>query len=400
MQRVKYWLVALVLCLACAGTSGKDVATNTRWVGTWACGPQLTEPQNEPPADLTGNTLRQVVYVSIGGSRLRVQLSNAFGNDAVVMNAVHIAVSTARGAIVPETDRALTFNNSPSVTIPAGETVYSDPIDFDLKPLSKLAITIHFGTVPDDITGHPGSRTNSYLAGGNAVSAPDLSNSVRTAHWYYITGVDVLAGGRAAAVVALGDSITDGRGSTTDGNDRWPDFLSRRLRANPATADIAVLNQGIGGNAVVSGGLGPTAIDRFKRDVLEQRGVRWVIVFIGVNDIGEAADETIADRLIEAYRGFIRDAHAAGLCIYGATSLPFAGSQYDGEVHENARQKVNEWIRKSGEFDAVIDFDAVVRDPSYPAALLPAYDTGDHLHLNPDGYEAMANAIDLSLFSR
>ncbi|MGQ9780473.1 MAG: SGNH/GDSL hydrolase family protein [Bacillota bacterium] len=360
----------------------------------------MTEPENLPPASLSGNTLRQVVYVSIGGSRLRVQLSNAFGNDAVTMNAVHIAVSTQRGAIAPETDRALTFNNSPSVTIAPGDTVFSDPIDFDLAPCSKLAISIFFGTVPTDITGHPGSRTNSYLAPGNAVSEPDLSSAVRSPHWYFITGVDVLASDQAAAIVILGDSITDGRGSTTDGNDRWPDFLSRRLRANPATADIAVLNQGIGGNAVVSGGLGPTALSRFSRDVLEQRGVRWVIVLEGVNDIGGAADETIADRLIEAYREFIQKVHDAGLRIYGATILPFGGSQYDSEVHERARQKVNEWIRTSGEFDAVFDLDAVVRDPENPSWLLPAYDSGDHLHLNPDGYEAMANAIDLSLFKR
>ncbi|NLG83500.1 MAG: SGNH/GDSL hydrolase family protein [Firmicutes bacterium] len=377
-----------------------NVAVGMRWVGTWACGPQLTEPENLPPASLKDNTLRQVVYVSIGGSRLRVQLSNAFGDGPVTMNAVHIAVSTQRGAIAPETDRALTFNNSPSVTIAPGDTVFSDPIDFELAPCSKLAISIFFGTVPTDITGHPGSRTNSYLAPGNALSEPDLSSAVRTAHWYFITGVDVLASERAAAIVILGDSITDGRGSTTDGNDRWPDFLSRRLRANPVTVDIAVLNQGIGGNAVVSGGLGPTALRRFSRDVLEQRGVRWVIVLEGVNDIGGAADETMADRLISAYREFIREAHSAGLLIYGVPILPFAGSQYYSEVHEKARQKVNDWIRTSGEFDAVIDLEAVVRDPANPAALLPAYDSGDHLHINPDGYEAMANAIDLSLFSR
>lgn len=370
------------------------------WVGTWACGPQLTEPHNEPPADLAGKTLRQVVYVSIGGSRLRVRFSNAFGNDAVVMNAVHIAASTGRGAIAPETDRALSFNNRPGVTIAAGDTVYSDPVDFALAPCTKLAITIHFGAVPSGITGHPGSRTNSYLAPGKAVSAPDLTPAARTEHWYYVTGVEVLAGGRSAAIVALGDSITDGRGSTTDGNDRWPDFLSRRLRANPATAEVAVLNQGIGGNAAVSGGLGPTAMDRFKRDVLEQRGARWVIVLIGVNDIGEAADASVADRLIAAFRGFIHDAHGAGLRIYGVPILPFAGSHYDSVIHENARRKVNDWIRTGGEFDAVIDLDAVVRDPANPAALWPAYDTGDRLHLNPAGYEAMAKAIDLGLFAR
>lgn len=370
------------------------------WVGTWACGPQLTEPHNGPPADLAGSTLRQVVYVSIGGSRLRVRLTNAFGNGAVVMDAVHVAASAGGGAIAPETDRALTFGGSPGVTIAAGDEVYSDPVDFELAPCSKLAISIHFGAVPTEITGHPGSRTNSYLAAGNAVSAPDLSHAARTEHWYYITGADVTASGRAAAIVALGDSITDGRGSTTDGNDRWPDVLSRRLRANPATADIAVLNQGIGGNAAVRGGLGPTAVSRFARDVLEQRGARWAIVLIGVNDIGEAADEAIAGRLIAAYRGFIRDAHGAGLRIYGATLLPFAGSQYDSEMHENARRQVNDWIRAGGGFDGVIDLDAAVRDPANPAALLPAYDSGDHLHLNPAGYEAMAEAIDLGLFAR
>ena len=213
----------------------------------------------------------------------------------------------------------------------------------------------------------------------------------------------MVADASSAAVVALGDSITDGRGSTTNGNDRWPDGLARRLQANPATAGVAVLNQGMGGNAVVSGGLGPTAMQRFANDVLGQRGVRWLIVLEGVNDIGAAsgpAAAAAATALIAAFGRFVDLSHDRGIKVFGVPILPFGGSNYDSAAHRAARQTVNDWIRTSGKFDAVIDLDAAVRDPANPLKLLPAYDTGDHLHLTPAGYRAMADAVDLSLFTR
>jgi lysophospholipase L1-like esterase len=384
-----------------AGSGGTFGAEPRSWVGTWATSPQLTEPTNLPPAPgLSGNTLRQIVYASIGGSELRLQFSNAFGTSPVMLNAVHVALPTTGSSIEPASDVALTFDGMPSATIPAGAEVFSDSVEFELSPQTKVAVTIHFGAMSNDIvTGHPGSRTTSYLQSGNAVDAPTFSAASMTDHWYVLSAIDVMAPQSSRAIVTLGDSITDGRGSTTNGNDRWPDVLSRRLRASPATAGVAVLNMGVGGNTVLAGGLGPTALQRFDRDVLAQRGARWLIVLEGVNDIGNSGGPQVATDLIAAYQRFIDGAHGQGMLVYGVPILPFGGAAYDSVAHETARQTVNDWIRSSGRFDAVIELDAVVRDPSNPTRLLAAYDTGDHLHLNAAGLQAMADAIDLALFA-
>lgn len=382
--------------------SGEELPTPAAlgWVGAWATGPQLTEPQNLPPAPgLANGSLRQNLFPTLSGSRVRVLLSNEFGDGPVEFESVRLARSAGGVAIDVASDRALRFAGSEAVTIAAGQAQFSDPIDFELTALSSVAVSLRFGSAPSNVTGHPGSRTTSFLVAGDSAAAASFVGST-TDHWYFITGVDVEAPAPSAAVVTLGDSITDGRGSTTNANDRWPDNLARRLQADASTADIAVLNQGIGGNAVVAGGLGPTAIQRFERDVLEQRGARWVIVLEGVNDIGGSSDAGVADRLIQAYEGFIEAAHERGLLIYGVPILPFGGSSYDSPQHEAARQAVNSWVRDSGRFDQVIDLDTAVADPAAPTRLLPAYDSGDGLHLNPAGYRAMADAIDLSLFAR
>jgi lysophospholipase L1-like esterase len=337
---------------------------------------------------------------SLGGKRLRVHFSNQYGYRPLTLNAVHVAVSAGRDTIDPTTDKALSFAGMPSVTLEPGSAVVSDPFDFDLARLSDVAVSVFVGDVQNDITGHPGSRTTSFIAMGDATTQASLPGAATTEHWYLITGIDVLADAGAAALVTLGDSITDGRGTTTDGNDRWPDVLARRLQADPRTNKVGVLNQGIGGNAVLSGGLGPTALDRFERDALRQSGVRWVIVLEGVNDLGGSTDATIATRLIQAYEGFIDRAHAADIRVYGVPILPFGGSQYASAEHEAARQTVNEWIRTSGRFDAVIDLDEAVRDAPFPSNLAAAYDSGDHLHLNPAGYRKMAESIDLGLFTQ
>jgi lysophospholipase L1-like esterase len=353
-----------------------------------------------PPAPgLANRTLRQVFYVSIGGTRLRVHFSNAYGTSAVTLAAVHLALSTGGHAIDAATDRALAFAGMPSVTIAAGATATSDALDFALPSQTKVALSIAFGATPAELTGHPGSRTTSYIAEGDAAAAASLAAPATTAHWYFATGIDVVAAPASSAIVTLGDSITDGRGSTTDGNDRWPDAFSRRLRQNQLTAPIAVLNQGIGGNTVLAGGLGPTALMRFERDVLDQAGVRWVVVLHGVNDIGVAPDQGVAQQLIDGYHQLVAAARSRGIRAYGVPILPFGSSMYDSPDHEAARQTVNAWIRAAGHFDAVIDLEAAVRDPANATQLLAVYDGGDHLHPNAAGYQKMADSIDLGLFA-
>ena len=371
-----------------------------QWLGTWGTAVQLTEPRNLPPVALSGTTLRQVVRPSVGGDRVRLHLSNAFGDAPVEISAARLAASLGEGAIDPATDAALTFGGRPGVTIPPGGSAVSDPLSYSLPPRTDLAITMHVAAVSDSVvTGHPGSRTTSYIVEGDAVAAPALPDATRTDHWYLIEGIDVESDG--AAVAILGDSITDGRGSTTNGQNRWPDVLAARLGANPATETVGVLNMGIGGNCVLRPCLGTAALERFERDVLDRAGVEWLVILEGVNDIGGSPPDRSADvaqGLIDAYRTMIDRAHAHGIRVYGATITPFGASFYDSPEHEAARQTVNDWIRTSGAFDAVIDLDAAIRDPNAPTELLDAADDGDKLHPSVVGHRMMGEAVDLDLF--
>lgn len=381
------------------------------WVNTWVSMPQLTEPHNLPPAPFTGpdgvlhdSTLRQTVRVSVGGHRLRLRFSNAFGGTALPITAVTVALPAGGqagvSAVRPGTTRRVSFHGRPSVAVPVGAQMVSDPLDFPVAARANLTVTVYLadGQRSLEVTSHPGSRTTSYLVAGNHVDAADLPGATRTDHWYFLSGVEVVAD--AGGVVLLGDSLTDGRGSTTNQNNRWPDQLLNRL------GGVAVLNQAAGGNRVLNDGLGPNALARLDRDVLAQSGVRWLLVFEGVNDIGtaeatEPAQKQVTADLIAAYEQIIVRAHAKGLRVYGATLLPFGGNAgYDDAagVREETRLAVNEWIRASGRFDAVVDFDAVVRDPGEPRRLLPVADEGDHLHLNPTGYRMLADAAPARLF--
>lgn len=406
--------VTFVLLACCVPAQTPAQPAPQVWVASWGASQQIPEPQNALPADdLHDATVRQIFHLSVGGPALRVHVSNAFGTEALHFTSVHIArpLSPSSSAIDPSSDRPLTFAGMTDVTVPPGAEFISDPVDFPVAPLSDLAVTFHLDAPPARETGHPGSRATSYYVHGDAVSAAHLIEPKRVDHWYQIAEIDVQAPPAAAAVVALGDSITDGHGATTNGNDRWTDVLAQRLQGSPATRNIGVSNQGIGGNHLLTDGLGPNVLARFDRDVLAPAGVRWVIVFEGVNDLGGLARDgevppaehaALVQRVLAAYQQIIARAHAHGLRVYGATITPYVGSAYyhPGPLSEADRQAVNRWIRASGHFDAVIDFDAVVRDPQHPDQLLPAFDSGDHLHPSPAGYKAMGDAVPFSLFNR
>jgi lysophospholipase L1-like esterase len=384
------------------------------WIESWGTSEQIPEPSNALPADdLRDATVRQIFHLSAGGPQIRVHVSNAFGTEALRFTSVHVArpVSLSAPAIDPASDRALTFAGRPDILVPPGAEFVSDPLDYPVAPLSSLAVTFHLDTPPARQTGHPGSRATSYYVHGDFVSAGDFNEPKHVDHWYQVARIDVSAPAGAGAIVALGDSITDGHGATTNGNDRWTDVLAARLQSNAATRSIAVTNQGIGGNHLLTDGLGPSVLSRFDRNVLAPAGVRWLIVFEGVNDLGGLAREhevppsdhaALVARVISAYQQIIERAHAHGLRVFGATITPYTDSGYyhPGPLSEADRLAVNQWIRTPGHFDAVIDFDAVVRDPQHPDHLLPAYDCGDHLHPSPAGYKAMGEAAPLTLFAQ
>ena len=400
---VSYLLLSVLELLS--QPDGRSTANDRKtenWVGTWACSPQLADAGSEPPAPgFVDVTVRQIVHVSLGGPKIRVRFSNAFGKSALTISSAHVARATGDSRIKAGTDQPLTFDEESSFTIPAGALVYSDPLDFALPPLSDLAVTIHLKNAPEGVTTHSGARATSYFTRGDAVSALELPSAETADHWYFLNGVDVTGAHRSTAVVILGDSITDGKNSTTNANLRWPDELARRLDASKHK--IGVLNEGMGGNRLLHDGLGPNALSRLDRDVLTQTSARWLVVLEGVNDIGtctSACDlDSTAKDMITAYQQIIVRAHSQNICVYGATITPFGGSFYATPEAERARQAVNHWIRTSGSFDAVIDFDAATRDPNHPANLSGKADSGDHLHPADAGYKLMADSVDLNLFA-
>lgn len=403
-----------VILLQAAAAAVPPASNGKVWAGSWSASQQIPEPGNAlATEDLRDATIRQIVHLSLGGSQLRIRISNAFGAEPLCFTSVHIAraLSPASSAIDPTSDRALTFSGAASVIVPAGADYFSDPIEYPVAPLSNLAVTYHLDAPPAPETSHPGSRATSYFVHGDFVAAATLPKAKTVDHWYQLSGVDVLAPAGAAAIVALGDSITDGHAATTNGNDRWTDVLAERLQASASTRNLGVLNAGIGGNHLLIDGLGPNALARLDRDVLAQTGVHWLILLEGVNDLGgltrngpasAAEHRAMVSRILSAYRQIIVRAHAHGIRVIGATITPFAGSDYyhPGPSTEADRNAINTWILRSGHFDGVLDFARVLCDPKDPERLSPIYDSGDHLHPNPAGYRALGNSIPVALFVR
>ena len=373
-------------------------AASRAWVGGWSTAPVLGSG-----AGFADRTLRQIVHVGLGGDAIRVRVTNAFGADGVRLDHVRVGLRQAGAAVIAGTERPVTFGGLTRLTLAAGAQVLSDPVALAVQAGQDLAISMY---VPGSVaapTRHGGAFATSYFAAGDhsGEAAADAFTSTTTS-WFLLDGVDVRTTARAGAVVALGDSITEGTCSTVDANHRYPDDLARRIFGARPGRPLSVLNLGTSGNRLVSdaGTNGISAQGRFERDVLAQRGARDVILLEGINDIGHNIGPVISDPvtpedLVAAMSNIVRAAHAAGLRVIGGTLLPIAGSKYDNPEAEAKRQAVNEWIRHGGAFDAVVDFDAALRDPADPARYLPGYDCGDHLHPNDAGYQAMADAIDL-----
>ena len=378
-----------------------------RWVGTWAASPQAADP---PAATLMDQTVRQIVRTSVAGNRVRVRLSNEFGTTPLVVGAATVARRDTGSNIVAGSDRALSFGGQRSITLAPGAPALSDAIDFEVPAVGDLVISLYLPQASVPRTVHSLATATTYISTpGDYSSAVVMPTASTPQSWYFLSGVTVNATRRSAAIVALGDSITDGFASTPDANRRWPNLLADRLQANARTTHLAVLNHGISGNRTNFDLVGPNVQARLDRDVLAAPGARFVILLAGINNIGIPGafglpdQATSAQDIIAGHQQIIARARERGLKVFGATLTPFEGTIFPGYYTaegEAKRQAVNQWVRTSGAFDAAIDFDMALRDPAQPARLLPAYDSGDHLHPNDAGYQAMASFIDLRLFRR
>ena len=401
---------------ACASTPASLQMADAGWIESWSASPLPPSGEGSffgaSPA-FENQTIRQVVRLSAGGDQIRIRLTNEYGDAPLAVGAATVALAGPDGALASEAV-PLTFSGSPSAVIRAHAPLVSDPVDLPTDALQSLSISVYF---PDD-TGpcvcHLTGVQTAYVSGpGDFTTSASFEPASTLTQRAFLGGVDVLVGSEAKTIVAFGDSITDGVGSTTDGDDRWPDQLADRLVARGGDVTFGVSNQGISGNRLLSGGagvFGESILARFDRDVLGVPGAEYVILFIGVNDLGQGfgatglpiaglpQTEVSTEAMIAAYRQVIERAHMGGLTIYGATIAPYGGATYWSEEGESVRQAINTWIRESGEFDGVVDFDAAVRDPANPVAMAGGLHMGDFLHGSPAGYEAMANAIDLSLF--
>lgn len=375
--------------------------SSENWVGTWTASPTPCPVKSGEPS-AGDSTYRNVMRISIGGKGLRVQLTNEFGASQLMVGSARIGISAGDGTIKPGTDHALTFGGKPSMTIPANGLMVSDRVAMDVPALSSLIVSLYVADQEIAVRScHLLGVSTNYVAKGDATAAPKMTDARTTGSWNFVKGIEVLADKDAFAIVTMGDSITDGNASTKDANHRWPDYLAARLQKNPSTAHIAVLNAGIVGNRILqSSEYGPNAIARFDRDVLAQGGARYLILLEGVNDISwlDPSENASAEEVIGGISQLIKRAHAHGLTVFAATLLPYGGTDGFTEKDDLARAAINHWYQTSGEVDGLIDFDKAMHDPSKPMALNPVYDSGDHTHPNDAGYEAMANAVDISQF--
>jgi lysophospholipase L1-like esterase len=384
--------------------------TVCKWVATWTASPmaaapaELAAPDDFSARGFDDQTIRDIVWTSAGGQAARVRLSNQFGTRPVTFGQVDIGLSAGGPFVVDGTSRRLTFHGSTSVTVAPGAAVVSDPVAMTIPAQTDLAVSLYTSEPTGPATYHSDSQQINYVSasGDYADSESGAGFTITSQHWYFLDEVDVQAGpATGGTIVAFGDSITDGYHSTVGANDRWPNDLARRLlTASTSGPSHPVVDEGISGNRVLASSdlFGVSAEARFLRDAADVSGARYVILLEGINDIGFT--RTPVAQVIAGYETLIADAHAAGLKIFGATLTPFQGSGYYSAAGEAEREAINHWIRTSGAFDGVIDFDQAVRDPADPLRLLPAYDCGDHLHPNDAGYQAMADAIDLALFRR
>jgi lysophospholipase L1-like esterase len=399
-------LLALALFCLCGIIEEAVAAPPDHWVGTWATSP-VPLPNPDSKFGAADTTYREIVHVSLGGSRARIVLSNEFGLDPLTIGAAQVALRTAGSDIDPASANAITFGGHPSITIPPGALAVSDPVNLKLPSFADLAVSLFLPAQPMyQVTHHSFADQTSYTALGDVVSAKSLDAPTEVTSWPFLKGVDVAADSKAASIVAFGDSITDGAHSTPNANARWPDLLARRLQANKKTSNLGILNEGIGGNRVLHDVTGPSALSRFDRDVLAQAGVKYLILLESINDIGHAQDPVhpydvvTADDLIAGLSQLATRAHTHGIMVYGATLTPYVGAKYASPAGEAMRQAINQWIRTTNQLDGVIDFDKATQNPANPTVFSTTADSGDHLHPGDAGYKSMADSIDLNLFTK
>jgi lysophospholipase L1-like esterase len=394
--RVLSLTLAILFALASAVSSWPSIAQTQHWVATWGASPDSTGQA------FGGQTIRQLARISIGGQEVRLRFSNEMGAQPVVIGAAHVAISQSGASIQAGTDRVVTFGGSMTVTIGAGAAVISDPVTLNAPALSTLAVSTFLPNNTGPASRHFIAQQTTFISpAGNFTNAATLPVASTSSSRFFLSAVYILASQQSVAIIAFGDSITDGVHSTSNADHRWPDDLAARLAAARLPAPVGVVNEGISGNRVLANGLGPSAESRFDRDVTSQPGAGFVILLEGINDIGVAgtAVNPTAQQITAGYQNLISRAHAHGLKIIGCTLTPFGNAAgYFSPQSEAKREAVNTFIRSSGAFDAVIDFDAAVKDPAHPMQFQPTFDSGDHLHPNDAGYQAMANAINLGLF--